>query len=73
MCVVVDLTWLIQRRGMAWMTGPIRSVVAQRAGLGGHLGTSERKRWLHFERLGGVCRECLTQAVYLLLHLRHGK
>jgi hypothetical protein len=48
-------------------------MVAHRTGLGSDLGASEWKGWLHLERLRDICRECLTQAVHLLLHLRHGK
>jgi hypothetical protein len=68
---VVDLTWLFQRRWMAWMAGPVRSRVAQRTGLWGYLRASEWERGLHLKWLRRVGRESLAQAVYLRLHLRH--
>ena len=48
-------------------------MVAQRAGLRRNLWAPERKRRLHLKRFGDVGRECLSEAVDLLLHLRDGE
>jgi hypothetical protein len=48
-------------------------MITQRTGLWSHLRASERKRWLHLEWFADVSRKRLTEAVDLLLHLRHGK
>lgn len=48
-------------------------MVAQWAGLRCNLWASERKGRLHLERLGDIGRECLTETVDLLLHLRYGE
>ena len=70
--MVMDLTWLIQRRLLAWMTGPVRTFVAHRTGLGMNLRTSIGKARLQLERFRSVCRECLPKGVDLLMHFWHG-
>lgn len=71
-CMVVDLTWLIQRRLLAWETRPVGSLVAHRARLCGYLRASKGKRRLQLKWLGDICGEGLAKVVDLLVHLRHG-
>lgn len=47
--MVVDLTWLFQRRRMTRVTRPVRALIAQRARLRSHLGTSKGECRLEFE------------------------
>ena len=54
------------------MTRSVRALVGKRTRLRGHLRTAEGERGLEFERLRGIGRESLAQAVDLGLHLGHG-
>lgn len=54
------------------MTRSVRALVGKRTRLRGYLRTAEGERSLEFERLRGIGRESLAQAVDLGLHLGHG-
>lgn len=54
------------------MTLSVSALIGKRTRLRGHLRTAEGERSLEFERLRGIGRESLAQAVDLGLHLGHG-
>lgn len=72
MGMVVDLTWWVQRRRLAWKTRPKRTLIAHRAGLRMYLRASKRESRFQLEWLCDVCGKSLAKCVHLLLHFWHG-
>jgi hypothetical protein len=70
-CMVVDLTWLLKRRMLAWKTRPVRTLIAQGTGLCMYLRTSKWKTWFQLKWLRDIRREGLAKVVHLQLHLWH--
>jgi hypothetical protein len=70
-CKVGGLTWLIQRRMLAWETRPERPVVAHRTRLRWYLWASKGESWFQLKGFGDVCGKRLAEVVHLLLHFRH--
>lgn len=72
MCMVVDLTWLLKRRMLAWKTRPVRTLIAQGTGLCMYLRASKWETWFQLKWLCDIRREGLAEVVHLHLHLWHG-